>query len=116
MITTKPITSVAFLISLRGELNRKEVHLLEDGLAAVLAQGAQEVAIDLSAVSGRTSSALVDLLRETAERLEAAGGDLLLASREVGGSGYRLARVHARRLEGVRGLHPSLDEALTAAA
>lgn len=116
MITTKPISSVAFLISLRGELSRKEIHLLENRLGDVLAEGAREIAIDLSAVSGGAFSALLDVLREVSIWLDAVGGVLLIASREVDGSSYRLACLRAGRLDSLRGLHPSLDEALTAAS
>lgn len=116
MITIKPITSVACVISLRGEPNGQEVELLADRLADLVAQGAQEIAIDLSGVRGVASSALLDVLTEAAEAIEATGGDLLLASKELNGSAYRLARLQPHRVERVRGLHPSLDAALTAAA
>lgn len=112
MITTKPITSVAYVIALRGEPDVHEVDLLADRLADLLAHGTREIAVDLSGIIGAAPTALLDLLQQAAELLEQAGGGLLLASGEVHGNEYRLVRVDPTRPESVRGLHPSLDAAL----
>lgn len=112
MITTKPITNVAFVISLQGEINRQQAGVLENRLAEVLARGAGEVAVDLTGVTGNFSRSLIDVLLQAAKVIEAAEGDLLLVSREPNGGAYRLVRLDSRRLEDVRGLHPSLDAAL----
>lgn len=112
MITTKPITSVACVIALRGEPNDDEVDVLADRLVDLLAHGIREIAVDLSGVSGNGSSTLLDVLQQAAELLEEAGGALLLANRDARGNNYQLVQLRPRTPDQVRGLHPSLDAAL----
>jgi anti-anti-sigma regulatory factor len=111
VITAKPITSDACVIALRGEPNDDEVDLLAERLAELLARGTREIAVDLSGVMSNASSRLLDVLQEAAELVEEAGGALLLASREVQGTSYRLVRLRPHAPEEVRGLHASLDAA-----
>ena len=110
-MATKQITNTAYLVALSGTLGEVEVETLKRSLGDLLDQGGAEVVVDVSRVD-QIDSELVRVLTRLADRLKAAGGCLLLASRDRASGGYAVVPLEAGRPDRLRGLHAGLDRAI----
>ena len=100
-ITTKQITAVAHLVFLRGEPCADQARLLGDGLREIIEAGGREIVVDISDATGIDED-MLETLAETAEQLDASGGELLVARKQQEDESYRLSRLRFDDLERLR--------------
>jgi anti-anti-sigma regulatory factor len=103
------------ILRLRESLESRAVPTLRAAFRAALAADAHDVVIDLATTQDISPEGAA-VLAEMVDVMHVRGGALWIAAPRVAGDGYTLRPVSQAAPEGLVGISPGLDVALTGAA
>jgi len=108
--TTVQQSEVGPVLAVRGEIDVYTAPLFKQAVVGLLGEGTRHLIIDMNGVTYMDSSGFGALLGAT-KRLRPGGGALYL----VGAKPTVERMLHLTRLDTVIDMHPTLDQAITAA-
>jgi len=112
-LSVKRVGASVWILRLRGSLELRAVSALREAFHEAIDRDANDVVVDLASV-GSVSVEGAAALAEMADLMRGRNGALWIAAPRLEGDGYTLRPVQASALDGLAGISPALDDALSA--
>jgi len=112
-VSVKRIGASVWILRLFESLELRAVPALREAFQEAINRDASEVVVDLAmadSVSAEGAAALADM----ADLMHGRNGALWIAAPRQDGDGYTLRPIQERAPDGLAGVHPALDDALSA--
>lgn len=112
-VSVKRIGASVWILRLLESLELRAVPALREAFREAIDRDANDVVVDLASV-GSVSVEGVAALAEMADLMRGRHGALWIAAPRLEGDGYTLRPVQERAPDGLAGISPALDDALSA--